>query len=91
MTRTLSNYLQVDVMNTPRAYAIFSCTACSSSGYGHTGVVLGVDEANDKIIIGEAGCGSSIDYIGAKERSLTEFMNGDYTYVYLDSILKGDI
>lgn len=79
-----------DVQSEPRAYAVFS-RASGGGGYGHTGIVLGVDEANDKIIIGEAGCNAGIDWIGAHEEKLSVYRTSDYTYVYSDAILNGSI
>lgn len=76
----------------PKAYAVFSVasglTMCGRTLCGHTGVILGVDTARGKVIVGEAGCGSSVRWIGAHEYDLKKFSNGSYTYVYLDSILK---
>ena len=76
----------------PKAYAVFSVASglpmCGRTLCGHTGVILGVDTARGKVIVGEAGCGSSVRWIGAHEYDLKKFSNGSYTYVYLDSILK---
>lgn len=71
---------------TPRPYAIFSTGITSAEG--HTGVILGIDEARGKIIIGEAGCGMSFDFTNAKEKDLASFMSGSYTYAYTDSIIS---
>lgn len=76
----------IDGGHTPKAYAIFSHV--KPGEYGHTGVVLGVDAANDKIIIGEAGCGASFDWTGAHEYSLSEWSGSSYYYAYTDNILK---
>ena len=78
----------IDGGNTPKPYAIFSHNSGSFGGAGHTGVVLGIDTANNKIIIGEAGCGSGLDFIGAHEYSLSEWTNNpSITYAYTDNIL----
>ena len=77
-----------EIQSEPRAYAIFSRQS-GGDGYGHTGVVLGVDEAADRIIIGEAGCNAGVDWIGAHEEVLSTFRTSDYSYVYTDSILSG--
>lgn len=77
-----------DLQSEPRAFAIFSRLS-GGNGHGHTGVVLGVDEANDQMIIGEAGCGSSIDFIGAKVVKMSDMISSDYEYVYTDAILMG--
>ncbi len=74
-----------DGANTPKAYSIFSK---SGGKYGHTGVVLGIDTVNDKIIIGEAGCGEGLNWIDAREKKLSNYSNNNYTYVYTDNILK---
>ena len=70
----------------PKPYAIFS--KGSSVAEGHTGVVLGIDEANNKIIIGEAGCGASVDWIGAHEYNLSDWTNTGVVYAYTDGLLK---
>jgi hypothetical protein len=69
--------------HTPKVYSVFSAT------YGHTGVVLGIDKTNNKIIIGEASCGYSMDEIHAKEYDLKAFTSNTYTYAYTDGLLKG--
>lgn len=85
----------VDGGHVPKAYALFSkagvpgygCTKADGFlGCGHTGIVLGVDEANNKIIIGESGCDEP-DFTGAKERELSEFEAENYTYAYTDVLL----
>lgn len=73
--------------HTPRAYAVFSRQS-GASGWGHTGIILGVDTARKKVIIGEAACGLDVDYIDAKEKDLDEFSSNDYTYAYTDKKLK---
>ena len=55
---------------------------------GHTGIVLGVNTESNKIIIGEAGCGSGLDFIHAKEKDLSSYNNGAYTFTNLNSVLK---
>ncbi|MBR3176333.1 CHAP domain-containing protein [Candidatus Saccharibacteria bacterium] len=78
--------------HTPRAYAIFSRRSggvVDGVSYGHTGVVLGVDMARKKIVIGEASCGASPSTIDAKEEDLEKWTSDDYSYAYTDLILKG--
>lgn len=77
-----------EIQNEPRTYAIFSRSS-GGGGHGHTGVVLGVDEENNIIIIGEAGCNAGIDWIGAHQYPLSDYRTSDYTYVYTDAILNG--
>ncbi len=67
---------------TPRPYAIFSYN-------NHTGVVLGVDEANDQIIIGEAGCYMGDDWTAARAYSLSSWMSKGPTFAYTDGALNG--
>ena len=78
---------------TPKPYAIFSTgdgTTRTCGGLcGHTGVVLGIDTANNKIIIGEAGCSGGPDFTGAHEYDLSKYTSGTYTYVYTDGLLTG--
>ena len=69
---------------TPRVYAVFSSAT-------HTGIVLGIDKERDKIVIGEAGCGNTIDWTNAHEYSLSSRSNGSYKYAYTDNILKGGL
>lgn len=76
----------VDGGHIPKIYSIFSQ---SGGDKNHTGVVLGIDIASNKIIIGEAGCGQLLDWTDAREKSLSEFSSNAYTYAYTDDILKG--
>lgn len=81
--------------NTPKVYAVFTRSTGSSCPdglpCGHTGVVLGIDETNDKIILGEASCGQGMDSIKASEYKLSIYTNNpDYTYAYTDAFLKSD-
>lgn len=82
----------LDTSNTPSAYSVFSVaegiTMCGFTPCGHTGIVLGVDTSRGKVIIGEAGCGSGLDFIKAKEKDLSKFTSGKYTFTNLNDILK---
>lgn len=83
----------VDGGTTPRAYAIFSVPSgsmyCGAVKCGHTGVVLGIDTTNNKIIIGEAGCSTSLSWADyAHEYDLDKFTDKDYTFAYTDDILN---
>jgi len=71
----------------PQPYAIFSKTGSSSAG--HTGVVLGVDAANNKIIIGEASWGDPLSWVDAHKYDLSIWNNGTVTYAYTTGYLKG--
>ena len=73
---------------TPKAYAIFGGPSDIGTPEGHTGVILGVDTAKKKVIIGEAGYCSGKGFMTAKEKDLSKYTSGKYTFVYLDSVLK---
>lgn len=78
--------------NVPKVYSVFSKLHGSPPyvSSGHTGIVLGIDVARDKIIVGEAGCGVWSDtWPGAHEEPLSEFTTSEYYYAALDSILVG--
>lgn len=87
----ISTYGFEDGGTTPQVYAVFSTaggsTMCGATLCGHTGVVLGIDEANDKIIIGEAGCSASNSWTGAHEYSLSAYSSGAYIYAYTNGKL----
>jgi len=81
----------------PRPYAIFSTdsgtTICSDGRKcGHTGVILGINEAADEIYIGQMGYEAPRSWgLTAIRRKLSTYRNGSYTYAYTDDVLKGDI
>jgi len=81
--------------HSPRPYAIFSTAngsqSCGATLCGHTGVILGVDTARGKVIVGEAGCGTAASWDTAREYNLSQFESDSYTYVYTDGVLKGAI
>lgn len=81
VSNLINNYGFSNGGTEPRPYAIFST---GNGGFGHTGVVLGVDKARNKIIIGEAGCFADFNFTDAKEENLSKFTNGSYTYAYTD-------
>ena len=81
--------------HTPRPYAIFSTPSgsmmCGAVKCGHTGVILGVDTARGKVVVGEAGCGSPATWDTAREYELSQFDSDSYTYAYTESLLKGEV
>lgn len=81
--------------NSPRPYAVFSTPSgsqmCGKVKCGHTGVILGVDTARGKVIVGEAGCGAGSEWDTAREYELKEFDSAEYTYAYTDGLLKGSV
>ncbi len=89
----VAKFYGLSTSKTPSAYSVFSVpegvTICPGGiPCGHTGIVLGVDTARKKVIIGEAGCGSGLDFIHAKEKDLSTFTSGKYTFTNLNSVLK---
>lgn len=87
--------LNLETGHSPRPFAVFSTAygsdQCDGGVCGHTGVVLGVDTVNQKIIIGEAGCSSPASWDGAHEYDLADYDNESYTYVYTEAFLKGTV
>lgn len=81
----------------PRLYAVMSEGPMTGSAGGypnHTGIVLGIDKENNKIIIGEASCsrGFTDSMPGAHEYNLSDFTRNETyapSYAYLDNVLKG--
>lgn len=78
--------------NIPRLYSVFSRQS-GGDGHGHTGIVLGIDEENGTMIVGEAGCGEPLSWAQAREKPLSEWKDGtNYSYAYTDDFLKmGDL
>jgi hypothetical protein len=81
--------------HTPKVYSVFSQSTgsmmCGETPCGHTGVVLGIDTNNNKIIIGEAACGNTLDWADAREYDLVEYSNDAYTYAYTDNFLEDSL
>lgn len=74
----------------PRPFAIFSTNRNADPEWGHTGVVLGVDEANNKILIGQMGCSLfsfDVPFIRTIEYDLSTYSSGAYWYAYTDGII----
>ncbi|MEV8358477.1 phage tail tip lysozyme [Microbacterium sp. NPDC076895] len=83
-----------EVGTVPQTYAIFGTrkgsTICDDGlPCGHTGIVLGVDTARNKVIVGEAAyCNPS--FTAAREYDLDAWSNGEYTYLYAKNNLNPD-
>jgi hypothetical protein len=81
--------------HSPQPYAIFSTPSgsqfCGAVKCGHTGVILGVDIAAGKVIVGEAGCGNESSWDTARIYNLSQFDSDAYTYAYLGDVLKSDV
>lgn len=88
-----------EVGTVPKPYSIFGTrkgsTICDDDlPCGHTGIVLGVDTATGKVIVGEAAyCNDG--FTAAREYDLAEWTDGDYTFLYaagnLNDERKGDL
>lgn len=84
-----SNNLEVQTV--PRQYAVFSIgeSAYASSSAGHTGIVLGINQDNDEIIIGEEGYNLDLSWglnnvKNVSKYKLSEWNKADFRYVYTD-------
>lgn len=81
--------------HSPQPYAIFSTPSgsqmCGDVKCGHTGVILGVDIAAGKVIVGEAACGAASSWDTARSYPLKQFDSAAYTYIYTDGLLKGAV
>lgn len=89
----LANNYGLTLGNTPQPYAIFSTasgsTICDDGNpCGHTGVVLGINEADDEIYIGQMGYSHPRSWgLTVIRSSLSKYNNGTYTYAYLTNDL----
>lgn len=79
---------------TPKPYAVFSTflsssTPCGGVICGHTGIVLGINEAADEIYIGQTGYNTPLDstFVTTIVYPLSEYTSGNYWYAYLDDII----
>ena len=94
VTSTVAGNPGVETGTVPKAYSMFGTrqgsTICDDGlPCGHTGIVLGVDTANDKVIVGEAAwCNAG--FTAAREYSLSEWQDGTHTYMYTANYLKDE-
>ena len=75
----------------PRPYAIFSNSEWSSAG--HTGVIMGVDQENKKVVVAEASCssGGTLYYApSVSEYSFDRIKNWEYAYTD-DKLKEGGV
>lgn len=68
----------------PRPYAIFSW---SNSGFGHTGVVLGVND-DGTFIVGESSCSASWGGSGVGRARKHSLDDHDWTFAYTDGMVN---
>ena len=90
LVKKLASTANLKTGNQPRPYAIFSNAQFSYAG--HTGVILGVDEAAKKVVVGEASCSESAGYLyyepQAKEYSFDYIKSNNWTYAYTDDVIS---
>ena len=90
MVGSLSRTAGLKTGTSPRPYAIFSNK--QFSGWGHTGVVLGVDENAKKIVVGEASCSESAGHLyyepRAKEYSFDYIKKNGWSFAYTDDVIS---
>lgn len=58
----VSGYDDLEYSDVPTVYGVFSVhnqPGMTSSDAGHTGIILGIDTANDEVIVGQAGYGNA--------------------------------
>jgi len=84
---TLHATYGIEEGSVPQPYAVFS-TWQSSSSWGHTGVVLGIQ--GDTVIIGEAGYGE-VAWTNSSPHTypLSKFTSGAYRFAYLAQYVSG--
>ncbi len=92
VSRLASNY-NLPTGSEPRPYAIFSTnsgsTTCGNRLCGHTGVILGVNEADGEIYVGQMGYSHTRAWgLTVIRESLDKYRNGSYIYAYTDQVLK---
>lgn len=71
--------------DTPKPFAAFQT---GTGGFGHTGIILGINGSS--VIIGEANCGQGDAGIRVRTISIEEASSG-YKYMYTDGALKQDV
>lgn len=98
VTNMISRNSDIELGSVPKPYAVFSTgdgqTYCDKEKRvlcGHTGIILGVDIENEKVIVGEASCSSKRKGGVAAEYSLSKFSDGSYRYAYIESFLKSPL
>lgn len=87
--RNKSKYPDMEIDSQPSVYAVASWSVSgqfTSSG-NHTGIVVGIDEASDTILIAEAAWNNH-GFTGVHERKLSESVRNGYEYLNLNNYLK---
>lgn len=89
-SRNASQYPKLQITDTPTVYSVASWSDSSvlAGSSNHTGIVVGIDEANDKILIAEAGWNNHA-FTGVHEYTYTE-AKGHGQYINLNDYLKSN-
>lgn len=90
-SRNKSKYDSLDITDTPSVYSVASWSVpvpASNSG-NHTGIVVGINEEEDTILIAEAGWNLP-DFTGVHEYALSEFKGEGKQYINLNKYLRSN-
>lgn len=82
----VNGYADLEYSDVPTVYGVFSVHSqpgMSGGGYGHTGIILGIDTANDEVIVGQAGYGNPFT-------SMDHASSGVNVQTYPLSFFEGD-
>lgn len=88
----VGKYPELSISNEPSVYSIASWKVAGEftrSG-NHTGVVVGIDKENDKILVAEAGWNSP-NFTGVHEHKLSLATNNNYYYVNINAYMQGNL
>lgn len=87
----VNGYADLEYSNVPTVYGVFSVRhqpGMTSSEYGHTGIILGIDTANDEVIVGQANYRlpfTSMDHassgVNVQTYPLSYFEGDNWTFV----------
>ena len=90
-SRFKSKYPDLKITDTPSVYSVASWSVAvpAASSGNHTGIVIGIDEDNDKILIAEAGWNQP-SFTGIHEYQLSPFKGSGKKYINLNKYLKSN-
>ena len=90
-SRFKSKYPDLKITDTPSVYSVASWSVAvpAASSGNHTGIVIGIDEDNDKILIAEAGWDQP-SFTGIHEYQLSPFKGSGKKYINLNKYLKSN-
>ena len=89
--RFSSSYPDLEITDTPSVYSVasWSVSVPNSSSGNHTGIVVGIDEEKDEILIAEAGWNLPY-FTGVHKYTLSEFIGPGKQYINLNKYLRSD-